>query len=66
MFCELQDPSVLSEYGIEDALLSIQEDEDLEEPDNLDDSDVIWLVSSSYSLSYTLSALLDHQCKARA
>jgi hypothetical protein len=46
LFHELQDPSVLSEYGNEEDLLSSQEDEDLEKPDDLDDSDIVMSMSS--------------------
>lgn len=41
LFRELENPSVLSEYGNEEDLLSSQEDEDLEKPDDLDDSDIV-------------------------
>jgi hypothetical protein len=46
LFRELQDPSVLSEYGNEEDLLLSQEDEDLEKPDDLDDSDIVMSMSS--------------------
>lgn len=41
LFRELQDPSVMSEYGNEEDLLSSREDKDLEKPDDIDDSDIV-------------------------